>query len=97
MYRQRATRRPSISLPDWWKTVTGTCAQLFSIQCAVWRSEMMQVVARYIEDRSADVRHVAVVTLYCTAGKGDQNVIKLVPLCLNDGSVLRAETKKDVS
>ena len=40
----------------------------------------MQVEARYIEDRSVDVRHVAVVTLLCTAGKGDRNVIKLVSM-----------------
>ena len=46
----------------------------------------MQVVARYIEDRSVDVRHVA--------GTGDRNVIKLVSMCLDDGSVFRAETKK---
>ena len=47
---------------------------------------MMQVAARYIEDRSVDVRHVAVVTLSCTAVKGDRNVIKLVSKCLDDGS-----------
>ena len=51
-------------------------AKLFSMQCAVWRSETMQVVARYIEDRSVDARHVAV--------KGDRNVIKLVSMCLDD-------------
>ena len=58
---------------------------------------MMQVVARYIEDRSVDVRHVAVVALSCTAGKSDRNVIKLVLMYLDDGSMLRAETKIDVS
>ena len=57
----------------------------------------MQVVARYIEDRSVVVRHVAVVTLSCTAVKSDRNVIKLVSTCLDDGSVFRAETKKDAS
>ena len=46
-----------------WKTVTGTSAQLFSTQCAAWRSEMMQVVALYTEDRSVALRHVAVETL----------------------------------
>ena len=58
---------------------------------------MMLVVARHIEDRSVDVRHVAVVTLSCTAVKGDRNVIKLVSMCLDDGSVFRAETKKGAS
>ena len=58
---------------------------------------MMQAVARYSEDRSFDVRHVAVVTLSCTAGKSDRNVIKLVLTCQDDGLVLRAKTKKDVS
>ena len=76
--------------------MTGTSTQLFSLQCAVWRSEMMQVVARYVEDRIVDVRHVAVVTLSCTAVKSDRNVIKTVLMCLDDGSVSRAETKKDV-
>ena len=54
---------------------------------------MMQVVARYIEDRRVDLRHVAVVTLSCTAGESDRNVIKLVLMCLDDGSMFRAETK----
>ena len=71
--------------------MTGTSAQLLSLQCAVWRSDMMQVAARYIEDRRVDVRHVAVVILSCTAGKGDRHVIKLVSVCLDDGSVFRAE------
>ena len=57
----------------------------------------MQVVARYIEDRSVDVRQVAVVTLSCTAEKSDGNVIKLVLMYLDDGLLLRAKTKKDVS
>ena len=87
--------KPSRSLADWWKTVTGTSTQLSSLQCAVWRSEMVQVVARYIEDRSVDVRHVAVVTLSSTAGKSDRNVIKLVLVCLDDGLALRTKTKKD--
>ena len=56
---------------------------------------MMQAVARHIEDRSVDVRHVAVVTLSCTVAKSDRNVINLVSRCLDDGSVLRAETQKE--
>ena len=47
---------------------------------------MMQVVARYMKDRSV---------VY--GGKSNRNVIKLVLMCLDDGAVLRAETKKDVS
>ena len=42
---------------------------LFSIQSSVWRSDVMQVVARYTEDRSVDVRHVAVETLSGAAGE----------------------------
>ena len=49
--------------------MTGTSAQLFSIQCAVWRSE----------------NNAAVVTLSRTEGKGDRNVIQLVSMCLYDG------------
>ena len=30
-------------------------------------------------------------------GESDRNVIKLVSMCLDDGSVFRAETKKDAS
>ena len=41
----------------------------------------MQVVARYVEDRSVDVRHVAVVTLSW----------------MDEGLLLRAKTKKNVS
>ena len=48
--------------------MTGTSAQLFSMQCAVWRFDTILVVARYIEDRSVDVRNVAVETLSCAAG-----------------------------
>ena len=58
---------------------------------------LAKVVARYIEDRSVNVQHVAVVTLSCMAVKSDRNVIKLVLMCLDDGSMSRAEAKKDVS
>ena len=72
------TREPWTLLPDLWKTVIGTSAQLFSRQCAVWHSEMMQAVARYMEDRSVHVRHAAVETMSCAAETGARNAIKLV-------------------
>ena len=91
------TSSSSRSLPDLWETVTGTFAQPFSMQCAVWCYEVMQVVALYNEDRSVNVRHVTEETMSCTAVTDDRNAIKLVSLCLDDGSVLRAETTKDMA
>ena len=58
-------------MPDWVRTVTGTSVQLYCSPYKVQfgRSDVMQVVARYTEDRSVDVRHVAVETLSGAAGE----------------------------